>query len=127
MARPQIEIDQTQFEGLCTIQCTLKEIAGWFKCSEDTIERWCRRTYADENGNPMSFADVYKQKSMGGKISLRRYQFRLAEHNTSMAIWLGKQWLGQRDNMDMSVESRESKDVEALNEYFKHRNENGTA
>lgn len=123
MARPKIEIDQNQFEKLCAIQCTEIEIANWFKCSVDTIERFCKNTYNDENGKPMSFADAYKNFSVDGKISLRRFQFRMAEKNPSMAIWLGKQWLGQRDNIDMNVEAGESKDVEALNEYFEHRNE----
>ena len=127
MARPQIEIDKNQFEQLCAMQCTLNEIANWFHCSEDTIERWCKRTYEDEDGQPMSFADTYKNYSVAGKISLRRFQFKMAEKHPNMAIWLGKQWLGQRDNMDMSLETTDSKEVEALNEYFKHRNQNGTA
>ena len=92
MGRPQKEIDQKVFEGLCNIQCTLSEIAGFFDCSEDTIENWCKRTYEGER-----FSDIYKKKSMGGKISLRRTQFKLAETNTSMAIFLGKQYLGQKD------------------------------
>lgn len=95
MARPQIQIDQKQFESLCNMQCTLQEIAGFFKCSIDTIERWCERTY-DE-----SFADTYKKYSQNGKISLRRYQFKLAEKNASMAIWLGKQYLGQTDRIEL--------------------------
>ena len=127
MARPRKEIDSEQFEKLCALQCTLKEIANWFKCSEDTIENWCKRTYTDEDGQPMGFSDAYKNYSVDGKISLRRFQFKMAEKNPSMAIWLGKQWLGQRDNMDMSLETTDSKEVEALNEYFKHRNQNGTA
>lgn len=127
MARPRKEIDSEQFEKLCALQCTLKEIANWFKCSEDTIENWCKRTYTDEDGQPMGFSDAYKNYSVDGKISLRRFQFKMAERNPSMAIWLGKQWLGQRDNMDMNLETTDSKEVEALNEYFKHRNQNGTA
>lgn len=121
MARPKKEIDQEQFEKLCAIQCTETEIANWFKCSVDTIERWCKETYQDENGNPMSFAETFKVYSVDGKISLRRFQFRQAEKSYAMAIWLGKQWLGQRDNMDMSVEARESQDVQALKEYFDRR------
>lgn len=121
MARPRKEIDKEQFEKLCAIQCTETEIANWFKCSVDTIERWCRETYQDEDGNPMSFAEAFKVYSVDGKISLRRFQFRQAEKSYAMAIWLGKQWLGQRDNMDMSVESRESQDVQALKEYFERR------
>lgn len=125
MARPRKEIDSEQFEKLCALQCTLKEIAGWFGCSEDTIERWCLREYQDENGQPMSFAEAYKNFSVDGKISLRRFQFKMAERNPSMAIWLGKQWLGQRDSLDvgMNVDNR-AKEVEALDEYFRHRNEN---
>ena len=90
--RPRIEIDQEQFEKLCGIQCTLREIAGWFKCSEDTIERWAKRTY------DTTFAEAHKKHSASGKISLRRTQFKLAEKNASMAIFLGKQYLGQSDN-----------------------------
>lgn len=34
-------------------------------------------------------------------MSLRRTQFKLAEKNPTMAIWLGKQYLGQRDNIEV--------------------------
>lgn len=91
MGRPKIHIDQTEFEKLCKLQCTKEEIAGWFNCSEDKIETWCRETYND------TFTAVFKSKSVGGKISLRRSQFKLAETSSAMAIWLGKQYLGQRD------------------------------
>ena len=122
MARPRLEIDQDQFQKLCALQCTLREIAGWFKCSEDTIENWCKRTYTDENDNPIGFSEVYKKYSVEGKISLRRFQFRMAEKNPSMAIWLGKQWLGQRDQLDMDVDMKgQSKEVEALEHYFEQR------
>ena len=104
MARPTIEIKQEHFENLCNLQCTLDEIAGFFKCSSDTIERWCKRTYN------MSFADTYKIYSQNGKISLRRYQYKLAEKNPSMAIWLGKQWLGQTDKIEQTT-SFENLDV----------------
>lgn len=91
MARPRKEIDQANFEKLCGMQCTKEEIASFFDVSEDTIERWCKRTY---NAN---FAVVLNKKGAAGRISLRRFQFKLAEHNPTMAIWLGKQYLGQRE------------------------------
>lgn len=126
MARPRLEIDEEQFKKLCALQCTLKEIASWFKCSEDTIENWCKRTFVDEDGKPRGFSDVYKTYSADGKISLRRFQFKQAEKSATMAIWLGKQWLGQRDHLDMDVEMKDnSKEVEALNEYFKRRKQEG--
>lgn len=92
MARPRIDVDQKQFENLCGLMCTEEEIAGWFDCSVDTIERWCQRTYGER------FAETFKKHSAQGKISLRRTQFKLAEKNASMAIFLGKQYLGQKDS-----------------------------
>ena len=100
--RPRIEIDAQQFKGLCAIQCTLSEIASVFDCSEDTIERWCKRELE------MSFAEAFKKYSAGGKISLRRYQFKMAEHNASMAIWLGKQWLGQKEVVEAQLPDAKS-------------------
>lgn len=102
MARPKKEIDADQFEKLCAIQCTLQEISSWFKCSEDTIERWCKRQYGK------SFADAYKVYSAAGKISLRRFQFKQAEKSYAMAIWLGKQWLGQTDNVTVNAPQADS-------------------
>src|SRR4051794_3413381 len=90
--RPRKEIDQPTFERLCEVQCTLEEIAHVLDVSEDTVERWCKRTYE------LGFADAYKKSSATGKTSLRRYQFDAAKKgNTTMLIWLGKQYLGQTD------------------------------
>lgn len=97
MARPRIEIDEENFRKLCGLQCTLTEIASFFGCSEDTIERWCKRELK------LSFADAFKKYSASGKISLRRWQFKMAEHNVSMAIFLGKNWLGQTDKVEQTI------------------------
>lgn len=115
MGRPQKEIDQKQFENLCGLQCTLSEIADFFDCSEDTIERWCKRTYSD------SFAESFKKHSGKGKISLRRSQFRLAEKNASMAIWLGKQYLGQKDFV--SLDEKNNAAMEKLDDLLKEFND----
>ena len=93
--RPRIKIDVEEFKKLCTMQATLEEIAGWFGCSEDTIERWCKRELK------MCFADAFKRFSSSGKISLRRKQFQVAmDGNATMLIFLGKQHLGQSDKVD---------------------------
>lgn len=94
--RPKKEIDKAQFEKLCGIQCTLVEIAGMFDCCEDTIENWCKKTYHQ------TFSEVYKTYSAPGKISLRRAQFKLAERSAAMAIWLGKQYLDQKDHVEVT-------------------------
>lgn len=111
MGRPKIQIDRQQFEKLCSIQCTLEEIASWFKCSNDTIERWCKREL------DMSFAEAFKKYSANGKISLRRIQFKLAEKSAAMAIFLGKQYLGQRDNYDVNV-ANDDNSVKEMEQYF---------
>ena len=106
VGRPKTNIDKSNFEKLCQMQCTLEEIAGFFDCCDDTINNWCKEVYDD------NFSGVYKKKSMAGKISLRRNQFKIAENNASMAIFLGKQYLGQRDNID--VEHKDLSKVEEL-------------
>lgn len=110
MARPRIEIDKGNFKKLCGLQCTLSEIASFFQCSEDTIERWCKR----ELGS--GFADAYKRYSANGKISLRRWQFKMAEHNCAMAIFLGKNWLGQTDAVQVDNSEALNKLDEVLKE-----------
>lgn len=100
MGRPKKEINQETFEKLCGIMCTLDEIAGVFSCSEDTIERWCKETYKE------TFADTSKRFQGTGKSSLRRMQFKLAERSAAMAIWLGKQYLGQKDTVE--IENKEA-------------------
>lgn len=114
MGRPRKEIDQTQFEKLCGLQCTKEEIAGWFDCSEDTIENWCHKTY-DE-----SFSAVFSKKREAGKISLRRSQWRLAEKSASMAIFLGKNYLRQSDHV--VIEDRSA--LDKLDEILKGTQEN---
>jgi len=100
MGRPLIEINWTEFDKLCGIQCTLREIAAWFECSEDTIERACVRE------KEMSFAELYSKKAGKGKISIRRKQYEVAlGGNTTMLIWLGKQYLGQSEKQTISPES----------------------
>ena len=118
MGRPKKTIDREQFEKLCSIQCTLVEIASWFHCSEDTIENWCKDTY------DQTFSDVHKKYSATGKISLRRTQFQMAEHNCSMAIWLGKQYLGQREVVEQNVKSSSAIELIAK-ELFSGKGENG--
>ena len=84
-------IDQEQFEKLCALQCTKEEIAGFFNVSPDSIENYCAKFYGS------TFSAVFAEKRCAGKISLRRAQFKLAEKNAAMAIFLGKNYLGQRD------------------------------
>lgn len=107
--RPKIAIDQKIFEKLCAIQCTEVEICSCFDCCEDTLNKWCKENYKDENGKPMTFSDVFAVKRQKGRASLRRAQFQLAEKgNATMLIWLGRNYLGQKDVPDESVDTEDA-------------------
>ncbi len=95
--RPRKEIDKNAFESLCSIQCTKDEICNVFDCDEKTLTRWCNDTYG------MGFSEVFKEKRNNGRASLRRMQWKLAENNPTMAIFLGKQYLEQRDKQEHEV------------------------
>lgn len=116
--RPRIDIDVEEFEKLCVLQCTQAEIAGWFNCTEQTLRNFCKREYGK------TFFEVFEEKSAKGKISLRRAQFRLAETNATMAIFLGKNYLGQTDKQEIdtntgltiNVSPMTAEDLEVMNE-----------
>lgn len=93
MARPKFQIDYEAVRKLSSIQCTQQEIASFLGCSTDTLQR------------DAEFCDIYKKGLENGKMSLRRIQFKHAEKNASMAIFLGKQYLGQRDNPEIQIEN----------------------
>ena len=92
--RPKKEIDKSDFEKLCELQCTEREICSFFDVTDKTLNRWCHETYE------ASFSDIFPQKAEKGKISLRRMQWKMAEKSASMLIFLGKNYLGQTDKVE---------------------------
>lgn len=98
----QDRIDKKQFENLCGLQCTLLEICDFFDVEDDTLNSWCKKTYGT------TFSEVFKLKRGKGQISLRRMQWKLAEKNPTMAIFLGKQYLGQKDKIEYTDDGMKS-------------------
>lgn len=93
----QAKIDKDQFEQLCMLQCSREEVAIFFGVSKESITRWCHNTYGCD------FDTVFRQKRENGRISLRRAQWKKAttgKMDTTMLIWLGKQYLGQTDKVE---------------------------
>ena len=86
--RPKKEIDYVTVEKLANIQCTQDEIASFLGISTRTLQR-------DEQ-----FMELFNRGRENGKMSLRRMQWKHAEKSVPMAIWLGKQYLGQRDKVE---------------------------
>jgi len=108
--RPKINIDFKQLEGFCRIQCSLVEIAAFFNCSEDTIERRVKEHYQ------MTFAEFFAKKRIGGLISLRRNLFKLSEKNAAVAIFLAKNWLGMADKQEVKHSGSISNNTEELSD-----------
>ena len=103
--RKAANIDLSEMEKLCALQCTDAELAAWFGVSTRTIER--RRKQAQ-------FHDTIERGQAKGRISVRRMLFgqaakgstaaaiflarnMAAKGSTAAAIFLAKNLLGYRD------------------------------
>ena len=85
------KIDMAELERLSAMQCTDEEIAAWFKVTTRTIERRRKNRV---------FAEVMDRGKAKGRISVRRMQIKLLDAgNATMAVWLGKNMLGQTDEV----------------------------
>jgi hypothetical protein len=86
MARPKKDIPLKQVEALGMLQCTIDEVSLVLGIPPSTLK---------------SRPDVMETFNKGrekGKMSLRRAQWKKAmEGNVTMLIWLGKQYLNQRE------------------------------
>lgn len=96
--RPPKELDIEQVKQLAAIQCTEEEIASVLGISADTI---ARRKQSDPE-----FLLAIESGRMQGKASLKRTQFKVAQNGSvPMLIWLGKQYLGQREKLETEMDT----------------------
>ena len=99
IGRPLKQVDEKLVKDLASIFCTMDEMAAIVGVSVDTLER--------------RFAEAIKRGRETAKSSLRRLQWKAAKKgNTSILIWLGKQYLGQREPSLMNIEADDSKIIE---------------
>ena len=79
-----------KIENLAKIQCTEDEAAAILGVDQSTLNRFLHKH--------KKAMDAWMFGVRTGKASLRRMQFKAAEDgNVTMLIWLGKQFLGQKD------------------------------
>lgn len=78
-------------DKLSNLYCTKEEISYILGVDISVLEN---------SVNKDIFNDAYKKGCEGGKVRLRKAQFDLAKRSHTMAIWLGKQYLGQKDLPD---------------------------
>ena len=93
--RPRIVIDLAQVKALASIQCTYEEIAAVLGIS--------KVTFVDRVNTDPALRAIIDQAWANGRASFRRLQVKLLEAgNATMGIWLGKQYLGQRDQIGIT-------------------------
>lgn len=93
--RPTIPVDLVLLGDLASIHCTQAESAPILGISISTFEERLR--------TDKEFADVWHGRMAEGNMSLRRLQWEQAEGGSvAMAIWLGKQRLGQKDKQEVT-------------------------
>ncbi len=96
--RKPIPVDFDLVDNLCDLQCTGEEIAAALGVEYKTLEKRVK----EKTG--LQLREYIKKKGQKGKASLRRAQFKSGlAGNVTMQIWLGKQYLGQRDRMDTEI------------------------
>lgn len=105
----QKTINKELFEKLCSLHCTKAEICDALGVADKTLIAWCKETY-----NGKSFKDAYAEFKVRGNVSLRRNQWKMAESNVTMSIWLGKQYLNQQENKHLNDIKKEELKLKQL-------------
>ena len=100
VGRPKTNLDLADLEKICRLNCTMPEIAAFFDIPLRTLE--------DKYTNDEAVRRSIDKGRNQGKLSLRRKQLQILDetNNPTMAIWLGKQLLGQREKHDVVTEDR---------------------
>lgn len=90
----KIEIDETQLKAICRLKPTIKDVAAFFNCSEDTIERRCK----DYDG--ISFKEFRDKYMVHTRLDLVRKALKMAEKNPAMMIFCLKNLCGWKDKQE---------------------------
>ena len=98
--RPRKEINWDILNTALQYGGSLVDLSELLDMSEDTIQRRIKEEY------DMGFSE-YRNKKMGRvRMKLRQKQYEEAMRgNTTLLIWLGKQWLGQTDKQENKIET----------------------
>jgi len=95
IGRPNAPFTWKEFDYLCSINCPIQEIAGFFDLNADTLRKKVKKEYG------VPFSEYHERRSQGVKIALRRAQIHNAiDGDTSMQKFLGVNMLGQKQKID---------------------------
>jgi hypothetical protein len=96
---PITEADWKNFDKLCSMQCSLVEIASFFGCDTKTIQTRVKAEYGEK------FSVIYKEKRRTGIISLRRIMYQKAlAGNIRLIETLARHYLGIGEGLPVDEE-----------------------
>lgn len=102
MSRPSKEIDWNKVDRYLQAQCDGTGIAALLGIHPDTLYLRCQAE------KKMGFSEYSALKRGEGKELLRAKQFAVAmEGDKTMLVWLGKQYLNQKDKSESNLSIKE--------------------
>ena len=88
-----------RIRDLAGLQCTQEEIAGVLQIHRESLRNFFEQ-YPEARA-------AFEEGRLNGRASLRRMQFVQAKRSAAMGIWLGKNYLDQRDSLRLGpIESQ---------------------
>lgn len=99
MGRPAIKIDEDQLRSIMRMKPTLKDVANFFQCSEDTIENYIKAKWGKR------FSEFRDENMVFTRFNLIRTAIAKAEKGDNvMLIFCLKNLCGWRDKLPDEVE-----------------------
>ncbi len=102
MGRPPTEsakIDKDELEKLMKLNLSEQEVSDWFDVQPKTLIRFVNKEFG------CTFVQLRAKGFVRTKAAIKRAQIENAlKGNTVLLIWLGKQYLGQSDKIEQTIE-----------------------
>ncbi len=102
MGRPPTEsakIDKDELEKLMKLNLSEQEVSDWFDVQPKTLIRFVNKEFG------CTFVQLRNKGFVRTKAAIKRAQIENAlKGNTVLLIWLGKQYLGQSDKIEQTIE-----------------------
>lgn len=91
--RPPKEIDLQKLKEFLAVNMPIKRIGHYFNCTPETLYN--------------KYADLIIEANVNHEHRIREAQLQAAvSGNPTLLIWLGKQYLGQRDVQEVAIEDK---------------------
>ena len=103
MARITVNIKLKDIERIARLQCTHREAAAFLGVRPQTFSKLLR--------DSLKVREAWDRGQSLGLLSLRRKQLRLADDSAPMAIFLGKQYLSQREVVTNEITGKDGQDL----------------